>query len=147
MRFMITAAPGPNDAKAQADAPLDERLFAEYMKFNEDMMKAGVLIAAEGLNPDGKGARVEISGGKRAVVDGPFAETKELIGGFYLIEVASREEAIEWALRCPVGLGHDEILTIHQMTELSDIPPRLREIIAEVAPTWSASLSRPPRVK
>jgi hypothetical protein len=147
---MITAAPaqddakapGTNDAKAEADTPVDEKLFAAYMKYNEDMMKAGVLIASEGLNPGGARARIGISGGKRTVLDGPFAESKELVGGFYLIEVSSKEEAIEWALRCPVGFGSAEVLTIHQMTELSDIPPQFRKIIEEVAPTWSASFSR-----
>jgi hypothetical protein len=143
MRFMITAAPGPNEARPDPSAPFDEKLFAAYMKFNEDMAKAGVLVVAEGLNPEGKSARVGVSGGKRAVLDGPFTESKELVGGFYLIEVASREEAIEWALRCPIGLGTDEVLTIHQMTEASDIPARYLEIIAQVAPTWSASWSRP----
>ncbi|WP_437720364.1 YciI family protein [Sorangium sp. So ce861] len=142
MRFIITAAPGTNEAKAEAGGPPDEALFAAYMKYNEEMMTAGVLIASEGLNPGGARARVGISGGKRAVLDGPFVETKELVGGFYLIEVSSKEEAIEWALRCPVGFGSAEVLTIQQMTELSDIPPRFREIIADVAPTWSASFSR-----
>ncbi|KYF87073.1 dehydrogenase [Sorangium cellulosum] len=142
MRFIITAAPGTNDTKLAADGPPDEELFAAYMKYNEEMMKAGVLIASEGLNPGGARARVGISGGKRTVLDGPFVETKELVGGFYLIEVSSKEEAIAWALRCPVGFGSDEVLTIQQMTELSDIPPRFREIIADVAPTWSASFSR-----
>jgi hypothetical protein len=142
MRFIITAAPDPNaPKKAEADAPPDEKLLAAYMKFNEDMHKAGVLIASEGLNPARKGARVGISGGKRAVLDGPFVETKELVGGFYLIEVGSLEEAIEWALRCPTGLGSDDVLTIHPMTEASDIPPEFLKLIKEVAPTWSASWS------
>ncbi|WP_437730083.1 YciI family protein [Sorangium sp. So ce1335] len=142
MRFIITAAPGTDQAKTDAEGPPDEELFAAYMRYNEDMAKAGVLIASEGLNPGGARARVGISGGKRAVLDGPFAETKELVGGFYLIEVSSKEEAIEWALRCPVGLGAAEVLTIQQMTDLSDIPPRFRDIIADVAPTWGASFSR-----
>ncbi|WP_437963747.1 YciI family protein [Sorangium sp. So ce260] len=140
MRFIITAAPGTNEV--EVDGPPDDELFAAYMKYNEEMMKAGVLVASEGLNPGGARARVGISGGKRTVLDGPFVETKELVGGFYLIEVSSKEEAIEWALRCPVGFGSAEVLTIQQMTELSDIPPRYREIIADVAPTWSASFSR-----
>ena len=144
MRFMITAAPAPKDENAEqaAPAPVDEKLFAEYMRYNEEMAKAGVLVVAEGLNPAGKGARVGIRGGKRTILDGPFTESKELLGGFYLIEVNSREEAIEWALRCPVGLGSDEILTIHQMTEASDIPPELRTLIEQVAPTWAASWSK-----
>jgi hypothetical protein len=113
-----------------------------YMRYNEEMHRAGVLVAAEGVNPAGKGARVGIRGGKRAVLDGPFIESKELIGGFYLIEVASLEEAIGWALRCPTGLGFDEILTIHPMTEASDIPPELMKIVVEAAPTWSASFAK-----
>src|SRR5689334_19786233 len=137
MRFLITAAPDPN--APPPDAPPDANLIAAYMKFNEDMHKAGVLVASEGLNPAGKGARIGVSGGKRVLLDGPFAESKELVGGFYLVDVASREEAIEWALRCPIGLGSDEILTIHQMTEASDIPPEMMKIFVEAAPTWSAT--------
>ena len=139
MRFIITAAPDPNRSKSETDAPPDEKVLAAYMKFNEDMHKAGVLIASEGLNPAGQGARIGVSRGKRVVLDGPFTETKELVGGFYLIEVKSREEAIEWALRCPVGLGTDDVLTILQMTEASDIPPEMMKIITEAAPTWAAS--------
>ncbi|WP_434041081.1 MULTISPECIES: YciI family protein [Sorangium] len=142
MRFIITAAPGTDKATTEAEGAPDEELFAAYMKYNEEMAKAGVLIASEGLNPAGARARVGISGGKRAVLDGPFVETKELVGGFYLIEVSSKEEAVEWALRCPVGLGSAEVLTIHQMTELSDIPPHLRDILLDVAPTWCASFSK-----
>lgn len=143
MRFMITSAPDPDAPKPAADAPPpDEKVLRAHMKFNEDMHKAGVLIASEGLNPAAKSARVGVSGGKRTVLDGPFVETKELIGGFYLIEVASREEAIAWALRCPTGLGFDEILTIHQMTTAADLPPEMLKLIAEAAPTWSASFTQ-----
>jgi hypothetical protein len=141
MRFLITAGPGTSDAKAGPDAPFDEKVFAAYMKYNEDMHKAGVLIASEGLNPGARGAHVVVSSGKRIAIDGPFAETKELIGGFYLLEVKSREEAIEWALRCPVGLGTDNVLEIRPLTGASDIPLELRELIAVAAPTWSASFS------
>jgi hypothetical protein len=139
MRFIITAAPDPNRSSSKADAPPAETVIAAYMKFNEEMHKAGVLLASEGLNPAGQGARIGISGGKRVVLDGPFVETKELVGGFYLIEVKSREEAIQWALRCPVGDGSADVLTIHQMTEASDLPPEIMKIITEAAPTWSAS--------
>jgi len=139
MRFMITAAPDPNKAKTEGEAAFDNTVLAAYMKYNEDMHRAGVLIASEGLNPAVKGVRVGISRGKRAVLDGPFTETKELIGGFYLIEVKSLEEAVGWALRCPTGLGTDEVLTIHKMTEASDLPPELLKIIVEAAPTWSAA--------
>jgi hypothetical protein len=137
MRFLITASPDPN--APPSDRPLDDDTFAAYMRFNEELHRAGVLVASEGLNPAGKGARVAVSKGKRTVVDGPFAESKELVGGFYLIEVPSLEEAIRWAARCPVGLGVDDVLTIHPLTEPSDVPPRYLEIIHAVAPTWSAS--------
>ena len=139
MRFIITLGPGTSDAKAEADAPFDENLFAAHMKYNEEMHKAGVLVAAEGLYPSAPGAHVLISKTKRTVIDGPFAETKELVGGFYLLEVSSKEQAIEWALRYPGGFGGDEVLEIRQLTGSSDIPSPLRDIIAAVAPTWGAS--------
>jgi hypothetical protein len=139
MRFLIIPGPATSDAKAEADEPFDEKVFAAYMKYNEDMHKAGVLIASEGLQPGATGAHVSISKGKRTVIDGPFAETKELIAGFWLIEVKSKEEAIEWALRCPIVPGKDEVLEIRQLTGASDLPQQLREIIAAVAPTWSSS--------
>jgi hypothetical protein len=139
---MITAAPDPDAPRPAADAPFDEKVMAAYMKFNEDMHQAGVLIASEGLNPAGQDARVVVSGGKRVVLDGPFAESKELVGGFYLIDVKSRDEAIAWALRCPVGMGSADVLTLHQMTEASDIPPEMMKIIEEAAPTWSAAFAK-----
>ena len=140
MRFIITAQPGKNSTPPDMDAPLDEELFATYMRFNEEMYKAGVLVAAEGLNPGGQGARIEVTKGKRAVVDGPFAESKELIGGFYIVEVKSREEAIEWALRCPTGLGFDDVLEIRALTGEADVPPHLLELTRRAAPGWSASI-------
>jgi len=100
------------------------------MRYNEEMHKAGILIASEGLNPAGQGARIGVSGGKRAVLDGPFIESKELVGGFYLIDVQSMDEAIAWALRSPTGLGSDDVLTIHPMTEASDLPPEMVKIIS-----------------
>jgi hypothetical protein len=147
MRFIITA--GPGDTKPQKDSAIgpdgsfDEALFAAYMKFNEDMHKAGVLVASEGLNPGAKGARVGIKSGKRTVLDGPFAETKELVGGFYIVDVGSLDEAISWALRCPVGLGTDNVLEIRPLTEMTDIPPALLELSARVAPAWTASVTKP----
>jgi hypothetical protein len=138
MRFLITAATDTNK-EAAPEPPFDAKLFAAYMKFNEDMHKAGVLVASEGISPSVKGARVGVSGGKRVVLDGPYTESKELIGGFYLIEVESREEAIAWALRCPTGLGIADVLTIHPMTEASDIPEDLLKLTREVAPEWSAT--------
>ena len=143
MRFIITAQPGKESKQPDPDAPLDETLFAAYMRFNEAMHTAGVLVASEGLNPGGQGARIEVTKGKRIVVDGPFTESKELIGGFYIVDVKSREEAIEWALRCPSGLGFDDVLEIRALTGESDIPPHLLELIKNAAPTWSASLAKP----
>jgi len=148
MRFIITA--GPEDTKAEGppvgpDGSFDQELFAKYMKFNEELHKAGVLIASEGINPGKKGARIGVSGGKRTVLDGPFAETKELIGGFYIIEVGSLDEAISWALRCPVGLDSANQLQIMPLTDLVDIPPDLHALSAKVAPAWTASVTKPRR--
>jgi hypothetical protein len=139
MRFIITASAGPGDEKSDAAAGLDEDLIAAYMRFNEEMHRAGILVASEGLNPGVPGARIVVSGGKRRVVDGPFAESKELVGGFYVIEVDTLDEAIAWALRCPVGMGTDDVLDVRALTGAGDIPPEIMRIIREAAPTWSAA--------
>jgi hypothetical protein len=141
MRFLIIPTPATPGAPSNVEGPFDADLFAAYMKYNEEMHAAGVLVASEGLNPSATGAHVLIKGGKRTVIDGPFAETKELVAGFWFIDVKSREEAIEWALRCPIG-PHDEVLEIRQLTGASDIPKELLDIITTVAPTWSAAFSR-----
>jgi len=141
MKFIITAHPGPETPAPNPEAPFDEQLFTAYMTFNEEMHRAGVLVAAEGLNPAGKGARVEVKRGRRTVVDGPFAESKELVGGFYVIDVASFDEAVEWAMRCPTGLGFDDVLEIRQLTGEDDIPPQLLDLVKRAAPTWSATFS------
>jgi hypothetical protein len=140
MRFIITAR--RDDANPKADPPFDENLFAAYMKFNEELYQAGVLVAAEGLTAGAPGARIAVSGGKRKVVDGPFAESKELVGGFYIIDVPSLEEAKAWALRCPTGLGSDDILEIRQLTGSDDIPKPLLDLAASVAPSWFASVAK-----
>lgn len=145
MRFIITAHPAPETPPADPSAPFDEQLFTAYMRFNEEMHRAGVLVASEGLNPAGKSAIVRVKNGRRTVVDGPFTESKELVGGFYLIEVASLEEAIGWAMRCPTGLGFDDVLEIRQLTGEDDLPPALVDLIKRAAPTWSATFSRRPR--
>ena len=142
MRFIMTARPGENSTPPNPDAPLDEKLFSDYMRFNEDMHKAGVLVASEGLNPAGKGARIEVKKGKRTVVDGPFAESKELVGGFYIVEVPSLDAAIEWALRAPSGLGFDDVLEIRPLTGEEDIPPHLLDLVKKAAPTWSATFTK-----
>ncbi len=139
MRFIITAQAGPNDSEAEAGAGVDAALLTAYMRFNEEMHQAGVLVASEGLNPAARGARIGVAAGKRYVVDGPFAESKELVGGFYIIEAGSLEEAISWALRAPSGLGSDDVLEVRQLTGADDLPPEVLEIIKAAAPTWSAS--------
>jgi len=99
----------------------DKKLLADMGKFNEELMKAGVLLAGEGLQPSSKGARVRFSGAKRTVIDGPFAETKELVAGFWLWQVKSKEEAIEWVKRCPNPFpGTESEIEIRQVFEAED---------------------------
>jgi Uncharacterized protein conserved in bacteria len=108
-----------------------EELLAAMGKYNEELVKAGVLLAGEGLHPSSKGARVRFSGAKRTVVDGPFTETKELIAGFWLIQVKSKEEAIEWVKRVPNPTGEESEIEIRQVFEAADFgaefTPELRE--------------------
>jgi len=107
-----------------------EQLLSEMMKFNEELTKAGVLLDLGGLKPSAKGARVRFSGSSRTVVDGPFAETKELVAGFWLLQVKSLEEAVEWAKRCPnPHLGDGEI-EIRPLFDMSDFPEANAETIA-----------------
>jgi len=98
----------------------DERLLADMGKFNEELVKAGIMLAGEGLQPSAKGARVKFSGTKRTVIDGPFAETKELIAGFWMWKVKSKEEAIEWVKRCPNPFAIDSEIEIRQVFEAED---------------------------
>jgi len=130
MRFMVMVKANKD---SEAGVPPDEKLMTEMGKFNEELVKAGVLLAAEGLQPSSKGARVRFSGAKRTVIDGPFAETKELVAGFWLWQVKSKEEAIEWVKRCPnpfPGTEESEI-EIRQVFEAEDFgaefTPELRE--------------------
>jgi hypothetical protein len=108
-----------------------EKLLAEMGKFNEELVKAGVMLAGEGLQPSSKGKRVLFSGDKRTVVDGPFTETKELIAGFWLWQVRSMEEAVEWAKRCPNPHEGESVIEIRQVFEAEDfgaeLTPELRE--------------------
>ena len=140
MRFMIIVKATKD---SEAGVRPSEELFAAMADYHEQLVKAGVLLDASGLQPTSKGWRVRYSGGKRSVVDGPFAESKELVGGFYIVEVKSREEAIDWALRCPTGLGFDDVLEIRQLTGEEDIPPPILDLLKSAAPTWSATFSRP----
>ena len=139
MRFIITAQSNPQKETSEQPSDFDAGLFKAYMHFNEEMHRAGVLVASEGLHPSAPGARIAVAHGKRYLVDGPFAESKELVGGFYLIEVSSLEEAIQWALRAPSGFGADDILEVRQLTGAADLPPEILKLMTEAAPTWSAS--------
>ena len=128
MRFMILIKA---DKDSEAGKMPDEKMFTEMGKFNEELVKAGVMLAGEGLHPSSKGARVKFSGTKRTVVDGPFAETKELIAGFWLWQVKSKEEAIEWVKRCPNPHNTETEIEIRQVFEAEDFgaefTPELRE--------------------
>jgi hypothetical protein len=115
----------------EAGVPPTEELLTEMGKFNEELVKAGVMLAGEGLHPSSKGARVKFSGEKRTVIDGPFAESKELIAGFWLIQVKSLDEAIEWVKRVPNPTGEEGEIEIRQVFEAEDfgdaLTPELRE--------------------
>jgi hypothetical protein len=129
MRFMILVKA---DKNSEAGVLPDEKLLAEMGKFNEELVKAGVMLAGEGLQPSSKGARVKFSGSKRTVLDGPFAETKELIAGYWLWQVKSKEEAVEWVKRCPNPFpGTESEIEIRQLFEAEDFgaefTPELRE--------------------
>ena len=119
MRFMMLMIPKGYESAAPGTAP-DAAAVAAMMKYNESLQKAGVLLALDGLHPPSMGARVSFPGGKPKVTDGPFAEVKEVIGGYWMIQVKSREEAIEWASRCPGS--PNEVIEIRQVQEMSDFP-------------------------
>src|SRR5580658_7293823 len=119
MRFMMIVKASKD---SEAGKMPSEELFAAMGKYNEELMKAGVLVDLSGLQPTSKGARIKFSGGKRIVIDGPFAETKELIGAYWIINVKSKEEAIEWAKRAPAphGEGQEAEIEIRQFYEFTD---------------------------
>ena len=120
MRFMVMVRA---DKSTEAGVMPSEKLLTDMMKFNEELAKAGILLAAEGLQPSSKGARVRFSGAKRTVIDGPFAEAKELIAGFWLWQVKSKEDAIEWVKRCPNPLEGESEIEIRQVFEPEDFGP------------------------
>lgn len=128
MRFMVLVKA---DKNTEAGALPDETLLTEMGKFNEDLVKAGVMLAGEGLHPSSKGARVRFSGEKRTVVDGPFAETKELVAGYWLWKVNSKQEAIEWVKRCPNPTGGEAEIEIRQVFEADDFGPALTPELRE----------------
>ena len=129
MRFMVIVKA---DKKSEAGALPDQRLLAEMGKYNDELLKAGVMLAGEGLHPSSKGARVRFSGDKRTVIDGPFAETKELIAGYWLFEAKSMAEAIEWVKRAPnPSPGTESEIEIRQVFETSDFGPEFTPELRE----------------
>jgi hypothetical protein len=127
MRFMMLMIPKGYQTAAPGTLP-DPKAIAAMMKYNESLQKAGILLALDGLHPPSMGARVSFSGGKSTVTDGPFSEAKEVIGGYWIIQVKSREEAIEWASRCP---GSDnEVVEVRQVMEFSEFPDDMKTLAA-----------------
>jgi hypothetical protein len=127
MRFMMLMIPLGYES-APPDVQLDPERVAAMMRYNEALKEAGVLITLEGLHPPSMGARVTFAGGKPMVTDGPFAEAKEVLGGFWMIEVTSRDEAIAWAKQCPAS--ENEIIEIRQVQEMSDFSEEVQQAAA-----------------
>jgi len=122
MRFMMIMIPNIPD---EADWAPNPEAVAAMGRYNDELTKAGVLLGLDGLHPAAKGARVGFSGGTATVTDGPFTEAKELIGGYWLIQAKSKEEAVEWASRCPAADG--DVIEVRQVYEMSDFPPEVQE--------------------
>lgn len=128
MKFMVIVKASKD---SEAGVMPSRELLTEMGKFNEELVKAGVMLAGEGLHPTSKGARIRFSGTKRTVIDGPFTESKELIAGFWLWQVKSKEEAIEWLKRCPNPHNDDSEVEIRQVFELDDFGPALTPELKE----------------
>ena len=126
MRFMMIVIPRGYETAAPDTVP-DARAVARMMEYNRSLQKAGVLLALDGLVPPSAGARVTYTGGKATVTDGPFAEAKEVIGGYWIIQVRSREEAIEWARRAP--MSDNEIVEVRQIQEMGDFPEDVQKTV------------------
>jgi hypothetical protein len=127
MRFMMLMIPKGYETAEPGAMPVADAVSA-MMRYNEDLQKAGVLLALDGLHPPSMGARVSFAGGRPVVTDGPFAEAKEVLGGYWMIQVGSREEAIEWAKRCPASAN--EIIEVRQVQEMEDFPEDVQEAAA-----------------
>jgi hypothetical protein len=127
MRFMMLMIPKGYEKAAPGAMP-DATAVAAMMKYNESLQKAGVLLALDGLHPPAMGARVSFSGGRPQAVDGPFAEAKEVVGGYWMIQVRSKEDAVEWASRCPAS--DNEVIEVRQVQELTDFPADVQEAAA-----------------
>ena len=129
MRFMVIVK-ATSESEKEGALP-DPQLMAEMGKFNEELIKAGIVLAMDGLHPSSKGARVKFSGKSRTVVDGPFTEAKELIAGFWIWQVKSLEESIEWVKRCPNPHAGDSVIEIRQVFEMEDFAPILSDEVIQ----------------
>ncbi len=139
MRFMVLVKA---TKESEAGELPSEQLLADMTRYNEELVKAGVMLAGEGLQPSSKGARVKFSGAKRTVVDGPFAETKELIAGFWILQVKSKEEAIEWVKRCPNPMPGESEIEIRQVFEAEDFGPALTPELQEKEAQIGAQMAK-----
>jgi hypothetical protein len=126
MRFMMLMIPNITEEEWQPDA----EGVAEMGRYNEDLSKAGVLLSLDGLHPASEGARVSFTGGRAQVADGPFTEAKELVGGYWIIDVSSKEEAVQWASRCPADDGN--VIEVRRVYELSDFPADVQAAVPEL---------------
>jgi len=131
MRFMMLMIPKGYAAAAPGTMP-DPKQVEAMMKYNEELKKAGVLMALDGLHPPSMGARVSFSGGKPKVAEGPFPDVKEVLGGYWMINVKSKAEAIDWASRCPAG--DNEVIVVRQVQEMADFTPEVRKAAAGFRP-------------
>lgn len=136
MRFMMLMIPTGSETTEPGTTPPAEAV-AAMMKYNEALQKAGVLVMLDGLHPPSMGARVSFAGGEPVVTDGPFAEAKEVLGGYWMIEVKSRKEAIAWARRCPAS--DNEVIEIRQVQEMADFPADIQASAAGFAESWGTS--------
>jgi hypothetical protein len=139
MRFMMLMIPKGYETAVSGTMP-DAKAVEAMMKYNETLQKAGVLLGLEGLHPPSMGARVSFAGGKPIVTDGPFAETKEVLGGYWIIQVKSKDEAIEWAKRCPAA--DNEVIEIRQVQEMEDFPADVQKAAAGFSEMQGRSQSR-----
>ena len=136
MRFMMLMIPKGYEQAAPGTMPEVERV-AEMMKYNEALQKAGVLLSLDGLHPPSMGARVHFSDGKPTVIDGPFTETREVLGGYWMIRVNSKAEAIAWASRCPAS--DNEVIEVRQVQEFEDFPADVRAVATPFAEMQAGS--------
>ncbi|MGA7239227.1 MAG: YciI family protein [Bryobacteraceae bacterium] len=140
MKFMMLMIPKGYE-KAEPGAMPSAEAVSAMMKYNESLQKAGVLLALDGLHPPSSGARVSFAGGKPLVTDGPFAESKEVIGGYWIIQVKSKQEAIDWAKRCPAS--ENEMIEVRQVQEFSEFPPEVQKAASEYPEMQARLRNRP----